>query len=92
MTMKTMTASGANKELGRYLDAAQRKPVIGATQNRPVALAMSFQDREQLTKFRIERGLNHGLDDLKHGRCEEINDASTAARLVRFKDRNSSAP
>jgi prevent-host-death family protein len=89
--MKTMTASVASKEFGRYLDAAQREPVIVTKKNRPVAVTVSFQDWEELTKLRIERGLAQGLDDIDNGRFEEVSDASTAARLARFKDRNSSA-
>ena len=91
MTMKTMTASVASKEFGRYLDAAQREPVIVTKKNRPVAVTVSFQDWEELTKLRIERGLAQGLDDIENGRFEEVSDTSTAARLARFKDRNSSA-
>lgn len=89
--MKTMTASIASKEFGRYLDAAQREPVIVTKKNRPVAVTVSFQDWEELTKLRIERGLAHGLDDIENGRFEEVSDASTAARLALFKDRNPSA-
>ncbi len=91
MSMKTMTASVASKEFGRYLDAAQREPVIVTKKNRPVAVTVSFQDWEELTKLRIERGLAQGLDDIENGRFEEVSDASTAARLARFKDRNPSA-
>ena len=83
-----MTASVASKEFGRYLDAAQREPVIVTKQNRPVAVTVSFQDWEELTKLRIERGISLGLEDLKHGRFEEISDANTVARLSRFKKRN----
>jgi len=89
--MKTMTASVASKEFGRYLDAAQREPVIVTKKNRPVAVTVSFQDWEELTTLRIERGLAQGLDDIENGRFEEVNDASTAARIARFKDRNTSA-
>jgi len=89
--MKTMTASVASKEFGRYLDAAQREPVIVTKQSRPVAVTVSFQDWQDLTKLRIERGLSQGLDDIESGRIEELNESSTAARLARFKDRNSSA-
>lgn len=91
MSMKTMTASVASKEFGRYLNAAQREPVIVTKKNRPVAVTVSFQDWEELTQLRIERGLAQGLDDIENGRFEEVSDASTAARLARFKDRNSSA-
>lgn len=89
--MKTMTASVASKEFGRYLDAAQREPVIVTKKNRPVAVTVSVQDWEELTNLRIERGLAQGLDDIENKRFEEVSDASTAARLARFKDRNSSA-
>ncbi len=89
--MKTMTASVASKEFGRYLDAAQREPVIVTKKNRPVAVTVSFQDWEELTKLRIERGLTLGLDDIENGRFEEVSNASTAARLARFKERNTGA-
>lgn len=91
MSMKTMTASVASKEFGRYLDAAQREPVIVTKKNRPVAVTVSFQDWEELTKLRIERGLTLGLDDIENGRFEEVSNASTAARLARFKERNTGA-
>lgn len=86
--MKTITASVASKEFGRYLDAAQREPVIVTKKNRPVAVTVSFQDWEELTKLRIERGIAQGLDDIENGRFEEVSDASTAARLAHFKDRD----
>jgi len=86
--MKTMTASVASKEFGRYLDSAMREPVIVTKQNRPVAVTISFQDWEELTKLRIERGLLEGLEDIEHGRFEEMNDTSTAARVARFRERS----
>ena len=89
--MKTMTASVASKEFGRYLDSALREPVIVTRQNRPVAVTLSFEDWKELTQLRIERGLSEGLEDIEHGRFEEINDVSTAARIARFKDRRNSA-
>lgn len=89
--MKTMTASVASKEFGRYLDSAQREPVIVTKKSRPVAVTVSFQDWEEITKLRIERGLGLGIEDVDHGRFEEVNDANTAARLAHFKERNNSA-
>lgn len=86
--MKTLTASVASKEFGRYLDAAQREPVIVTKKNRPVAVTVSFQDWEELTKLRIESSLAQGLDDIENGHFEEVSDDSTTARLARFKDRN----
>jgi prevent-host-death family protein len=90
MNMKTMTASAASKEFGRYLDAAQREPVIITKQNRPVAVTVSFQDWEELTKLRTESGLRKVLGDLEHGRFEEMNDENTTAHLSRFKDGSTS--
>ena len=91
MSMKTITASVASKEVGRYLDTSQRGPVIVTKKNRPVAVTVSFQDWEELTKLRIERGLAHGLDDMENSHFEEVSDASTAARRASFKDRNTRA-
>lgn len=87
-TMKTIPASVASKEFGRYLDTAQRESLIVTKQNRRVAVTMSFQEWEKLTKLCIELGLRQGLSDLKNGRFEDMSDASTAARLAVFKDRS----
>ncbi len=87
MTIKTITASVVSKEFGRYLDAAQREPVIITKQNRPVAVTVSFQEWEDLTDIRIDRSLSLGLEDLKHGRFEEVSGANTLARLALFKKR-----
>jgi prevent-host-death family protein len=48
MNMKTMTAAEAKNSFGRYLDAAQREPVVITKKNRPVAVTVSFQDAEDL--------------------------------------------
>lgn len=86
--MKTMAASVASKEFGRYLDAAQREPVIVTKKNRPVAVTVSMQDWEELTSFRAEHGIAKGLADIEAGRYEIVNSATTSARLERFKLRN----
>lgn len=83
--MKTMTASVASKEFGRYLDTVQREPVIVTKKSRPVAVTVSLQDWEELTQLRIESGLTQGLADIDSGRFEEMNDATTAGRIARFK-------
>lgn len=67
------------------------RDVIVTKESRPVAVTVSFQDWEELTKLRIKHGIAQGLDDIKSGRFEEVSDTSTAARLARFKDRSSSA-
>ena len=89
--MKIMTASVASKEFGRYLDSALREPVIVTRQNRPVAVTLSFEDWEELTQLRIERGISEGLEDMEHGRFEEISDATTATRIARFQERSDNA-
>ena len=89
--MKTMTASVAIKEFGRYLDAAQREPVIITKKSRTVAVTVSLQDWEELTQLRIEHGITQGLADLQSGRFEEMNNTATAGRLARFPARTHSA-
>ena len=89
--MKTMTASVASKAFGQYLDSALREPVVITKQNRPVAVTVSFQDWEELIQLKIERGIAQGLEDIKHGRFETLNDASTAKRISKFKERISSS-
>lgn len=89
--MKTMTASVASKEFGRYLDAVQREPIVVTKKNRAVAVTVSVQDWEELLQYRIEQGITQGLADVDAGRFEVMNDASTARRLTVFKARNSTA-
>ena len=86
--MKTMTASVASKEFGRYLDTAQREPVVVTKKNRPVAVTVSLQDWQELTGHHIEQGIKSGLADIETGRCEEISSASTENRIARFKERS----
>ncbi len=90
MNMKTMTASVASKEFGRYLDTAQREPVIVTKKNRPVAVTVSLEDWEELTGFRVEQGIMSGLADIEAGRFEEMSSGSTEARIARFKARSHS--
>lgn len=89
--MKTMTASVASKEFGRYLDAVQRGPIVVTKKNRAVAVTVSIQDWEELLQHRIEQGITQGLRDVDAGRFEVMNDASTARRIAAFKVRNSTA-
>jgi len=88
--MKTMTASVASKEFGRFLDTVQREPVVVTKKNRPVAVTVSLQDWEELTRMRIDQGIAKGLEDIEAGRFEEMGDKATAARIARFKARLSS--
>lgn len=86
--MKTMTASVASKEFGRYLDAAQREPVIVTKKNRPVAVTVSVQDWDVLQQLLVERGVAQGLEDIDAGRFETLTEASANQRIARFKARN----
>jgi len=88
MNMKTMTASVASKEFGRYLDAAQREPVIVTKKNRPVAVTVSVQDWDVLQQLLVERGVAQGLEDVDAGRFETLTEASANTRIARFKARN----
>ncbi len=85
--MKTMTASVASKEFGRFLDTVQREPVVITKKNRPVAVTVSLQDWEELTRMHIDRGIAKGLEDIEAGRFEEMGDKATAARIPRFNAR-----
>jgi prevent-host-death family protein len=44
--MKTMTAVQAKTHFGKFLDAAQREPVIVTKKNRAVGVMFSMQDIE----------------------------------------------
>ncbi len=44
--MKTMTAAAAKNSFGKFLDMAQREPVLVTKQNRPVGVFLSMQDLE----------------------------------------------
>lgn len=89
--MKTMSATVASKEFGRYIDAVQREPVLLTKKDRPVAVTVSVADWEELTALRIERGITAGLADIEAGRVTELTDASIEVRLARFRARNAEA-
>jgi prevent-host-death family protein len=87
--MKTMTATAASKEFGRFIDAAQREPVLLTKKDRPVAVTVSVADWEDLVSLRIERGIAAGLADVAAGRVIEMTDAALEQRLARFRVRSS---
>lgn len=89
--MKTMTATAASKEFGRFIDAAQREPVLLTKKDRPVAVTVSVADWEDLVSLRIERGISAGLADVAAGRVVEMTDAALEQRLARFRVRASGA-
>ena len=88
MNMKTMTASVASKEFGRFLDTAQREPVIVTKKNRPVAVTVSVHDWDVMQQLLIERGVSQGLEDISARRYETLTEASADKRIARFKARN----
>lgn len=90
-TMKTMSATAASKEFGRFIDAAQREPVLLTKKDRPVAVTVSVADWEELLSLRIERGIAAGLADVAAGRVVEITDAALEQRLARFRTRSAEA-
>lgn len=85
--MKTMSATLASKEFGRFIDAAQREPVLLTKKDRPVAVTVSVADWEELIALRIERGIAAGLTDIAEGRVTEMTDDATEQRLARFRTR-----
>jgi prevent-host-death family protein len=85
MKMKTMTASAASKEFGRYIDAVQREPVIITKQNRPVAVTLSMQDAEELFQYRVEAGIEKGLLDVEQGRVSRFTPAYASELKQRFR-------
>ena len=90
-TMKTMSATAASKEFGRFIDAAQREPVLLTKKDRPVAVIVSVADWEELLSLRIERGIAAGLADVAAGRVVEMTDAALEQRLARFRTRSAEA-
>ena len=60
--------------------------MVVTKKNRPVAVSVSSQDWEELSKFFIGRGLNQGMEDIENGRIQEMNDASTLSRLNHFRE------
>jgi prevent-host-death family protein len=90
-TMKTMSATAASKEFGRFIDAAQREPVLLTKKDRPVAVTVSVADWEELLSLRIERGIAAGLADVAAGRVVEMTDDALEQRLARFRTRSAEA-
>ena len=90
-TMKTMSATAASKEFGRFIDAAQREPVLLTKKDRPVAVTVSVADWEELLSLRVERGIAAGLADVAAGRVVEMTDAALEQRLARFRTRSAEA-
>lgn len=89
--MKTMSATVASKEFGRFIDAVQREPVLLTKKDRPVAVTVSVADWEELVALRIERGIAAGLADVAAGGVTELTDESIEERLARFRARNADA-
>lgn len=83
--MKTMSATIASKEFGRFIDAAQREPVLLTRKDRPVAVTVSVADWEELVSLRIERGIATGLADVAAGHGVEMTDTALEQRLARFR-------
>lgn len=89
--MKTMSATLASKEFGRFIDAAQREPILLTKKDRPVAVTVSVADWEELISLRIERGIAAGLADVAEGRVTQMTDEAIEQRLARFRTRQTDA-
>jgi prevent-host-death family protein len=89
--MKTMSATLASKEFGRFIDAAQREPILLTKKDRPVAVTVSVADWEELISLRIERGIAAGLADVTEGRVTQMTDEAIEQRLARFRTQHPDA-
>jgi len=87
LTMKTMTATSASKEFGRFLDAVQREPVIVTKKNRPVAVTMSIEEAQELFDLRVQSGIQRGQDDVKNGDFHELTEGYSQKMKKQFKAR-----
>ena len=63
--MKTITAREAKNSFGKFLDMAQREPVVVTKNSRPVAVLVSLEDIEDqiLLKQAIEANEDGYLSD-----------------------------
>lgn len=89
--MKTMSATLASKEFGRFIDAAQREPILLTKKDRPVAVTVSVADWEELISLGIERGIAAGLADVAERRVTQMTDEAIEQRLARFRTRHPDA-
>ena len=89
--MKTMSATLASKEFGRFIDAAQREPILLTKKDRHVAVTVSVADWEELISLRIERGIAAGLTDVAEGHVTQMTDEAVEQRLARFRTRHPDA-
>lgn len=85
--MKTMTATAASKEFGRFLDTVQREPVIVTKKDRPVAVTMSIEEATELFQLRTQAGIQRGLDDVDNGYFNELSEDYSQTMKQRFKAR-----
>ncbi len=83
--MKTISATSASKEFGRFLDSARREPVIVTKKNRPVAVAMSIEEAQELFELRIQAGIQRGLNDVAQGNVHELTQDYAQDMKNRFK-------
>ncbi|WP_167730379.1 type II toxin-antitoxin system Phd/YefM family antitoxin [Terasakiella sp. SH-1] len=83
--MKTISATSASKEFGRYLDTAQREPVIVTKKDRPVAVTMSIQEAQELFELRIQAGIQRGLSDVEQENYHELTADYAQQLKKRFK-------
>lgn len=80
LPMKTMTAVEAKTHFGRFLDAAQREPVIVTKKNRAVGVMFSMEDIEDT--IWAEKARKAATD----GFIGEQDSASLLAALIDAKD------
>ncbi len=85
--MKTIAATKASKEFGRFLDTVQREPVMVTKKDRPVGVMLSIQDVESLLEMQTEVGIRRGIADIGAKRFNEFTPKYGLDMAARFKKR-----
>lgn len=80
MNMKTMSAVEAKTHFGKFLDAAQREPVIVTKKNRAVGVMFSMQDIEDTVWAEKARKAQ------EEGYVGELKSADLITALLHAKD------
>ncbi len=91
--MKTVTAREAKNTFGKFLDMAQREPVMVTKHERPVGVFFSIDDVEGLLhmgdqiKAEINLGIQAGIADADNDRVHECTDEYIQSLQVKLQKR-----
>jgi prevent-host-death family protein len=74
--MRTVTASEAKQEFAKVIDTAAREPVVITRQKRDVAVILSTQEYERLTRLNVAEFQRF---------CDRVGERAKAAGLTEAK-------